>query len=376
MDFSGNNTYDKFYAESIVETVREPLLILDDHLVIKLANPSFYNTFQVTSEETLGTHIHELGNGQWDIPELKDMLGSIVSDDSSFNDFEVTHDFPGIGRRTMLLNGRRIVHESEPLPLILLAIEDITDRIEAKNEIQKYMKELERSNSDLEQFASVASHDLQEPLRKVIIFGDRLKSGYENVLGSEGIDYLERMQNASRRMQTLINGLLTLSRITTRGNEFTTVNLNNVVENALNDLEVTIQKLNASIEREELPEIYGDEMQMTLLFQNLIGNGLKYHREDTIPEIKIYNSYNKEDEKLHGKHVSVTVEDNGIGFEDKYIEKIFLPFQRLHGRGEFEGTGMGLTICKKIMERHNGKIDVSSRPGEGSRFKLIFSENI
>lgn len=370
--------YEQFYAESIVETVREPLIILDNELRVKQANPSFYKTFEVKSEDTINKPVYELGNGQWNIPSLINLLQDIADNDSTFNDFEVTHSFPHLGRRTMLLNARKIIHDSDTLPLILLAIEDITEKVKAREELNRYINELKRSNEELEQFASVASHDLQEPLRKVIMFGERLRSSYGKNIPDEGLNYLERMQNASRRMQKLINGLLTLSRITTRGKDFAPVDLNLTVKQVITDLEATILEKNGKVETRPLPTIMADELQLTLLFQNLISNSLKYHRESVAPEIKIFEDHKstgKEPEASDNKDFYIiTVEDNGIGFDESYLEKIFLPFQRLHERGKFEGTGIGLTICKKIMERHGGSITATSKIGEGSRFILKFPE--
>ncbi len=367
---------DKFYAESIVETVREPLIILDSDLRVKKANQSFYSTFQVSKEEIQNKHFFELGNSQWDIPKLKHLFHDILENNTDFNDFEVTHNFPHLGSRTMLLNARQITHDTNTLPLILLAIEDITERVMAREELNRYVNELKRSNEELEQFASVASHDLQEPLRKIIMFGERLRSSYGKEIPEDGLNYLERMQNSSRRMQKLINGLLTLSRVTTRGKEFVPVDLDPVVTQVVTDLEVTRREKEGIIETLSLPTIMGDELQITLLFQNLISNSLKYHRDGVPPEIKIYedngSTASYTDGLVNKDFYFITVEDNGIGFDETYIEKIFLPFQRLHERGKFEGTGIGLTICKKIMERHGGSITATSKFGQGSKFILRF----
>jgi signal transduction histidine kinase len=234
--------------------------------------------------------------------------------------------------------------------------------------------ELARSNAELEQFASVASHDLQEPLRKVLAFGDRLKAKYDELLDDEGRDYLKRMENASKRMQILINDLLTLSRVTTKGNPFIPVNLTDVVQQVLSDLEIRIQQTGGRVEVDNLPTIDADPTQIHLLMQNLIGNALKYHREEEAPVIKIKSKPLNGQEQGWADRPSgnglrqIIVEDNGIGFDEKYLDRIFIPFQRLHSRGHYEGTGIGLAICRKVAERHGGSITAKSTPGKGTTF--------
>ncbi len=234
--------------------------------------------------------------------------------------------------------------------------------------------ELARSNAELEQFANVASHDLQEPLRKIVTFSDRLKTKYGEALTAQGCDYLERMQNAAERMQTLINDLLTLSRIMTKAQPFVPVDLAQVVQEVLSDLEVRIEHTRGQVEVGELCTIDADPLQMRQLLQNLIGNALKFHQDVEPPRVRIYSQLLKgEQQQSTGNSAipalcQILVEDNGIGFDEKYKDRIFNPFQRLHGRSEYEGTGMGLAICRKIVERHNGSITVQSGLGQGSTF--------
>ncbi|ARV58574.1 histidine kinase [Nostocales cyanobacterium HT-58-2] len=227
-------------------------------------------------------------------------------------------------------------------------------------------QELIRSNEELQQFAFIASHDLQEPLRKIKTFGERLKAAYGETLTEQGLDYLERMQNATRRMQALIEDLLTLSRVNTRGQPFIPIDLTQVTQEVLSDLEVLIQQSGAYVELGELPIIHADPLQMHQLLQNLISNALKFHRKGELPIVKISSrKFNRED----GVELcQIIVEDNGIGFDEKYLDRIFNVFQRLHGRSEYDGTGIGLAICRKIIERHKGSISAQSTPGQGSRF--------
>ncbi|MDY6899253.1 MAG: PAS domain-containing protein [Cyanobacteriota bacterium] len=228
-------------------------------------------------------------------------------------------------------------------------------------------EELARSNEELQQFAFVASHDLQEPLRKITAFGDRLKATCQDALTDKGHDYLHRMQNAAERMQVLIEDLLTLSRITTRAQPFVDVNLLRVTQEVLSDLEIRIAQTGARIEIGELPIIKADPLQMRQLLQNLISNALKFHSEKEQLLIKIY-SRKVTNQQLSSEFYQIIVEDNGIGFDEKYLDRIFNVFQRLHGRTEYEGTGMGLAICRKIVERHQGSITAESQPGKGARF--------
>jgi len=236
-------------------------------------------------------------------------------------------------------------------------------------------QELARSNADLQQFASIASHDLQEPLRKIQAFGSRLQEKYGEVLNEQGQGYIERMQNAAQRMHILIDDLLILSRITTRAQPFVPVNLAEVTKEVLSDLEVLVQRTGGFVEVGELPTIdAADPLQMRQLLQNLIGNALKFHRENEPPFIRIYSQIIGEQERESAEEsvspalCQITVEDNGIGFDQKYCDRIFQVFQRLHGRSEYQGTGMGLAICRKIVERHNGSITVESTPGQGAKF--------
>ncbi|MCP6760856.1 MAG: PAS domain-containing protein [Fischerella sp. CENA71] len=230
-------------------------------------------------------------------------------------------------------------------------------------------EELSRSNKELQEFAFVASHDLQEPLRKIKTFGDRLKASCGDVLPEQGQDYLERIQNAARRMQILIEDLLSLSRVTTRAQPFIPVDLSEITQEVLSDLEISIQQTGAKIEIGELSTINADPLQIRQLLQNLIVNALKFHRPEVTPIVKIYSQVLSEpSEHSNTEKCQIIVEDNGIGFNEKYLDRIFNVFQRLHGRSEYDGTGIGLAICRKIVERHHGNITAKSEPGEGAKF--------
>ena len=254
--------------------------------------------------------------------------------------------------------------------------EEIAERTRAEGALKRFATKLERSNQELQEFAFVASHDLQEPLRKVQAFGDRLKAACGAELSEKGLDYLDRMQIAAQRMQGLIKDLLTFSRVTSKAQPFEQVDLQKVAREALSDLEVTIEQSGAKVELDDLPSIEADPTQMRQLFQNLIGNGLKFRKKDQVPTVKVYC------EMANGLHRDISLpieksgycrlifEDDGIGFEQKYSDKIFNVFQRLHGRSEYEGTGVGLAVCRKIVERHGGRITAQSSPDNGARFTV------
>ena len=229
-------------------------------------------------------------------------------------------------------------------------------------EIQVYSDELKRSNRELQDFAFVASHDLQEPLRKIRTFGDRLSSRYADKLGEGGIDYIARMQNAAQRMSTLIENLLAFSRVTTRAKEFESVDLNLLLADIMDDLQIAIEEKSARIHHpDQLPTIQADASQIKQLLQNLISNALKFVAEGTSPVIQL--SCNETESQIE-----IRIQDNGIGFEEQYTDRIFTPFQRLHGKDEYAGTGIGLAICRRIVERHGGTLTAVSQPNEGATF--------
>ena len=253
-------------------------------------------------------------------------------------------------------------------------IEAELERYKAEMKLEKHLYDLEKlvgkrtaalkkSNQNLSDFASIASHDLQEPLRKVMMFGDRLKELNQN-LDEKSCDYIDRMQSATFRMQSLINDLLEFSKLTTEDSPFVKIDFNKIIEGTLSDLETRINESQGTINVDTLPGIEADPFQMHQLFQNLVSNALKYRKEDVDPVINISAQSDG------NSHVIIKIEDNGIGFDEKYKDKIFHLFQRLHGKNEYGGTGMGLAICKKIVEHHNGSITVNSTPGAGTTFQV------
>ncbi len=256
--------------------------------------------------------------------------------------------------------------------------EEVAERRRAQAALTKLSEELKQSNMDLEQFAYAASHDLQEPLRKIAAFGDRLKTRAEPVLDERCREYLARMLNASDRMRTLITDLLTFSRLAARARPFETVDLNKAVRDVLSDLEVSIGENDVEVQVETLPKLQADPTQIRQLLQNLISNAVKFRRPDVTPVVSIYPRERTQQQTetattapdASARWAVFVVEDNGIGIDPKYSERIFGVFQRLHSRDDYAGTGVGLAVCRRITDRHGGRITVEGRPGQGTAFVI------
>jgi PAS domain S-box-containing protein len=245
-------------------------------------------------------------------------------------------------------------------------LRDVSERVRSEQALERQAEELARSNEELEQFAYVASHDLQEPLRKIRAFGERLEAKYRDSLGEQGQDYLARMGSAAERMQQLIEDLLTFSRVTTKAQPFERVDLGKVARGVISDLEIRVEQSGGSVDVDPLPSLEADPLQMRQLLQNLIGNSLKYRSEEVPPSVRISSRIHTD--RAGRRWCELSVADNGIGFDEKYLDRVFGLFQRLHSRSHYEGTGMGLAICRKIAERHGGRITARSKPGKGSTF--------
>jgi two-component system, LuxR family, sensor kinase FixL len=251
-------------------------------------------------------------------------------------------------------------NEGRPYQYVSIRFE-VTQQKNAEDQLRSHTKKLEESNRDLEHFASIAAHDLQEPLRKIRAFSDRLTKKCKDILPPDAVDYLDRIQAAAERMQNLIEDLLTYSSIRKTNSGFSSTNLAEIVREVLNDFELKLEQTHAVVNVESLPIIQADPSQIRQLLMNLIGNAIKFRAPDRplIITITALTELNK---------VHISIKDNGIGFDEKYLDRIFTIFQRLHGRSEYPGTGVGLAICRRIVERHDGTITAKSQPGQGAEF--------
>ena len=389
------------YTESIIATVRVPLLVLDKNFRIKSANRSFYKTFMVNEHETEGVLIYDLGNKQWDIPKLHTLLEEILPQNIQFTDYEVVHIFPLIGERVMLLNASEIIRDEEEEKLILLSIQDITEKAQAhlkEMEFQKNLeekvlqrtielnaaneslvqknKELETLNTELASFSYISSHDLQEPLRKIKTFANLLLEKENQNLSENGKDYLSRMQNAAKRMQALIEDLLAYSHTNTKDRKFEIVSLDKIVADVKNELSESIVEKKAIIETGKLGDANINPSQFRQLFNNLISNSLKFTLSGKPPHISIKSDIITATMPGNAlltpgiEYLHITVSDNGIGFSPEYRHRIFEIFQRLNGKNDYPGTGIGLAIVKKIVENHQGIITATGQLNEGAKFDI------
>ena len=284
--------------------------------------------------------------------------------------------------RTVHTQGWVTTNEKDELLKFTGNTVDVTEMKVYEEDLKYKIEELNRSNQDLEQFAYIASHDLQEPLRKIMAFGERLNSKYGEQLGSDGQFYISRMMDAANRMKILMENLLSYSRVSTKTEPYELVDLGVIIESILSDLEMKIQDVDAKITMVPMPKLNALPTQMQQLFQNLISNALKFVKLNEKPAITIQaGEADRKEMSLLGlpfkynKYYKISIIDNGIGFDEEYAEKIFLIFQRLHGRSEFEGTGLGLAICKKIVDNHHGYIIAKSEPNKGATFTVYLPDD-
>jgi signal transduction histidine kinase len=337
--------------KSIVATIREPLLVLDETLRIKSASRSFYETFQVTPDTTEGRFLRQLGTGQWDIPELPGLLEDVLSKEGARDTFEITREFPIIGRRVMSLNARKIWSEGSPGALILLAIEDITIR-------RHIEEELLRSHEDTQRFAYVAAHDLRAPLNSSVMLLQMLQERAAAQMEEGDRHVLSMAVTGLQRLQTLMSDLLSYAQVE-GGKDRALVLLQEPLELALANLQENIEEAGAQVIFDSLPTLQTDRFQLTLVFQNLISNAVKFRAAAPL-RIQI-------GAKRETKQYVVSVADNGQGFDPQYADQVFLPFKRLHGH-ETPGSGIGLATCRRIVERLGGRIWAEATPGKGATF--------
>ena len=343
------------FAEAIVETVREPLVILNQNLQVVKANKAFYDTFQSATEETEGRLIYDLGNGQWNIPKLRELLENILPTHSTFRNFEVTHEFDRVGRKVMLLNASEIFNPNAQARTILLAIEDMTDRKDAE-------EALRTTNAELQHFAYALTHDLQEPLRMVVNFSELLAQEYSGKLSKDADKFISYSVQGALRIEALLKALLAYWEVSERERGILiAIDCGAVLAKTLFNLQTAIAESGALVTSDSLPTVAAEEVLLMQLFQNLISNSIKYRSKET-PRIHI-------SAERDGEGWRFAVRDNGIGIDQQDAGRVFGMFKRLHG-SEIPGTGIGLAICKKVVEGQGGRIWLESEPGRGATFKF------
>jgi two-component system CheB/CheR fusion protein len=404
------------YSNAIVSTMHEPMLVLGKDLRVKSANKAFYKKFGVNEENTEGVLLYDLGNKQWNIPALRELLEDIIPKNSHFYNYEVKHTFLNLGEKIMSLNASRVIQKAHREQLILLVIADITevrhlilekeqkDKALLKKEIAERKKEklrLEKAvgertrelkeandlllnknkellnmNKELEAFTYVSSHDMQEPLRKLQTFAGIILEKEDKNLSDFGKNYFRLMQQSAQRMQQLIQDLISFSRISAAERKFEKTHLGIIIEEVKNDFKEEIAEKHAVIEVKGACEVHVILFQFRQLIHNLIGNALKFSKIDTPPHITI-SSQNVKYDKLNidgllpnKGYCHISISDNGIGFENEFCTKIFEVFQKLHSKDEYKGSGIGLAIVKKIVENHKGVITSTGELNKGATFNI------
>ncbi len=356
------------YAESIVETVREPLVVLDTDLRVISVNHSFYQTFKVSPEDTKGKLIYDLGNRQWNISKLRVLLEEIIPRDNQFQNFEVDHEFPAIGRKIMLLNARQIYSRGMGAHMILLAIEDITERKKAEDEIKKLNEdlkhrafELEAAYKELETFSYSVSHDLRTPLVVIGGFSRVLLEKYSHHLDAKGQRFLSIIHSDADKMLQLIDDLLTFSRSEHQQMKESDIDMGELAKAVFEELKNIIPEQTLRLDIKTLPPAHGDPSMIRQVLVNLLSNAIKFTRPKGAGVIQI-DCMVKENQNIY------CVKDNGVGFDMRVAGELFGVFQRHHTVDEFEGTGIGLAIVQRIIQRHGGQVWAEGEVDKGAAF--------
>lgn len=349
---------EKLKLADIVNQSDDAIMSCDDDAKVISWNKAAERIYGYSAEDIIGKSIYIL------TPEIKqeeiEYLTERLQSGKPLTQYETYHTKKDGHVIPVSVTVSAIRNDSDAPTEWSLISRDITERTLAEESLKKTSRELERSNSELRQFAFAAAHDLQEPLRAMSNYSDLLSSKYAAFLDDRGKKYISRIAESSERMQALIQDLLHYSRVDTHGKPFSTVDLDEVLTSALKNLRLSLEESNVFIKSEKLPVMKADRSQMLLLFQNLVSNAIKYRSSDS-PAVHI-------SAKCAEETLTLCFEDNGIGIDDEHFERIFVIFQRLHTRDEYPGTGMGLAICKRIVERHEGRIWVESQVGKGSKF--------
>jgi PAS domain S-box-containing protein len=357
------------FAENLINTVREPLIALNQELRVVKASRSFYDFFKVNSEETIGTLIYDLGNHQWDIPKLRELLETILPEKTTFDNYEVEHDFSTIGKRIMLLNARQIQRGTEKERIILLAIEDITERKKNENELSKAKAEAERANFAKSEFLSRMSHELRTPMNSILGFAQLMDMGELNPAHKKGVTQILK---SGKHLLELINEVLDIAKI--EAGKLTVsrepVEIYGVILDTIDIVRHLAEENQITFESNATPTkrlfVKTDQQRLKQVLLNLITNAVKYNRQGG--SVKVECAIRKSEEKNENV-IRISVTDTGKGIAKEYIEKLFNPFERIGAeRTETEGTGLGLAISEKLIVAMGGKIGVKSEIDKGSTF--------
>ena len=355
------------YLQQIIDMFKEPLQVLEPVIekgeivdfIFKLTNSAYSAYANKTSAELRNKKVSDVFPGYFQTSSFSNLVKTFLSGAS--DTWELHYDQDGLDLYNRMsatkLGNELVVHFT-----------DFTKLKHLQLELLEKIEELERSNRNLGEFAYAASHDLKEPIRKINIFVKQLKEHLAVNLSDLEVNMFTKIETAAERMSNLIDDLMQYSHVSERPTEKEPVNLNDVIQQVLEDLEVDIEQSKASVDVDKLPVVNGYPRQLQQLFQNLLTNAVKYRKPDVSPVIRI-----RGDESSHEgeRYIAIEVKDNGIGFDQQYEHKIFEIFARLHGRAEYKGNGIGLSIVKKVIDNHKGRIQVTSKPGEGSVFKVI-----
>jgi len=369
------------YAETVIQTVRDPLVVLSADLRVHSANEAFYNTFKVSAAETEGRLIFELGNGQWNIPKLRELVEDVILRSNFFNDFEIEHGFGQIGHRTFFVNARLLQGAESRAKMILLGIQDITERkqaeaavIQAQQELQQHAQSLEKTVAErtaalretvreLEAFSYSISHDLRGPLRAMNNFAQMLRENYAAQLDDTGRDYLQRISASAGRLDKLVQEVLNYTRILRAEVPLTRIDMDQLVREILHSYpDWQPPQVDIQIEG-TLPPVLGHEGFLTQCVSNLLSNAVKFVAPGVRPRVRIWA-------EPRNTRVRINFQDNGVGVAPEDETRIFRMFERIHPAAEYEGTGIGLTIVRKAVERMRGRVNFESEPGQGTTFWL------
>jgi two-component system cell cycle sensor histidine kinase PleC len=357
------------FAESIIDTIREPLVVLDSEMHVKMANHSFYKTFKVSIEDTKDKLFCDLGSCQWDIAKLQELLQKIIPTDEKFLDYEIECEFPDIGRRIMILNGRKIFRKSIGIPMVLISIEDVTERKKLE-ELRLENERLISVNKARSEFLTIMSHELRTPLTSVIGYSIILEGKSQGELNKKQMLFVENILKSSKHLLGLINNILDMAKIETGKLEMVieeisvpdTINeiLKLIKENAAGSNIILKKKFDP-----ELKSIMADRRALKQILFNLLSNAIKFSKEN--------GGFVNVSAKREGDNVKISVSDTGIGIKEEDIPRLFQEFEQLDSgtSRKYAGTGLGLAITKQLVELHGGKIWVESRYGEGSNFTFL-----